>query len=411
MRFRLAVAFWLSLTAPALAQAVPVLSDTGPDAAAYGEAEGYPIGIPGVMGTQRTLVGSYSHYDQLRQSRLIPPAATPSKLDRAATELRLSYTFQGQTHTLDDYLDRNPTTGLLILHDRTIQFEHYRYARTEADRFTSQSMAKTIVGMLLGTAIAEGRIRSVDDSVALYVPELAGTETGRTPLRALLTMSSGLHFREVYDGKDDLSRLNRALMRPESPGAAEVVTQFTQRDAPPGTVWHYAGLDTELLGIAISRATGRTLGDYMAQTLWIPMGAEAAASWIVDPRGEEIAYCCFNATLRDWGRLGALLAHGGTWNGKQIIPAQWVHDSTTPQAPYLAPGFDNRRLGYGYQVWLQPGPRHDFVLSGIYGQKLFVDPVGKFVLVHTAVRPNATGNAGDAELQALWEALIVQGGS
>ncbi len=406
MRFLAWLALGLTAISPAWSQALPVFSDTGPDAADYGAAEGYPMGGPGVTITQRTLVGTYSHYDELHPARTLPAAPTPSKLGRAPEELKLSYSFQGETQTLDSYLDRNPATGLLILRDHTILYEHYRYARTDTMRFTSQSMAKTIVAMLVGVAIADGRIRSVDDSVSIYIPELAGSEAGSTPLRALLTMSSGLHFREVYDGRDDISRLSRALMRPDSPGAAEIVTQFNTRDHPPGTLFHYAGLNTELLGITVARAVGMPLAEYLSQKIWTPVGAEAPASWTIDSRGQEIAYCCFNATLRDWGRLGVLLANDGAWNGKQLVPRSWIRDATVAQAAYLGAGVNGRKLGYGYQLWLQPGDRRGFSLRGIYGQTMLVDPATKTVLVHTAARPNATNNAGEAELGALWAALV-----
>lgn len=391
---------------PAWAQALPVFSDTGPDAAAYGAAEGYPTGAVGQMVTQRTIVGAYSQFDSLHPARVIPAASTPSRFDRAPVELALPYPFEAKTLTLDDYLAHNPATGLLIIRDRTILFEHYRYARTDTQRFTSQSMAKTLVGMLVGVAIADGHIRSVDDSVSIYIPELAGTESGRTSLRALLTMTSGLRFREVYDGKDDIARLSRDLMRRDGPGAAEVLTQFNTRDAPEMTVWHYSGLDTELLGLVVTRAVGMPLSDYFAQKIWWPIGAEAAASWSIDAKGQELAYCCFNATLRDWGRLGALLAHDGAWDGVQVVPAAWVREATMPQAVFLGPGVGGRRLGYGYQVWLMPGDRRASVLRGIYGQTMFVDPVGRLVMVHTAARPNATNNVGEAELMAVWRALV-----
>jgi len=186
------------------------------------------------------------------------------------------------------------------------------------------------------------------------------------------------------------------------------VAQFNARVAPPGTVFSYAGLDTELLTLAVTRATGMSLTDFVSTRIWEPIGAEAAASWNIDATGGEVAYCCFNAVLRDWGRLGVLLAHDGAWDGKQIIPQQWLRDSTIAQAPYLAPGAGGRRLGYGYQVWLLPGARRQFALRGIYGQTLLVDPATGTVLVHTAARAKATNNVGEAELMALWDALVAQ---
>lgn len=409
IRFAVLLALLVSSLLPvsAHAEAIAVFSDTGPDAAAYGAGEGYPIGTREMIGTQRTLVGAYSHHDQIRPSRAIPASPTPSVLARAPQELKLSYDFQGRSNTLDDYLARNPATGLLVLNEHTILYEHYRYARTDKDRFTSQSMAKTIVAMLVGIAVSEGSIGTLDDVVSTYVPELAATEAGRTPLRALLTMTSGLRFHEVYDGKDDIMRLGRALMKPEGAGAVEAVAQFNVRSAQPGTTFNYAGLDTELLSMVLARATKMPLTEYMSTRIWTPIGAEASASWTIDTQGHEVAYCCFNAVLRDWGRLGALLANDGAWDGKQLIPRPFLVDATTPQLPFLAPGV-SRKFGYGYQVSLLPGERRQFVLRGVYGQTMLIDPLTRTVLVHTAVRPHATNNVGEAELMALWNALVLQ---
>jgi len=396
----------LAWAGPAAAEATAVFSDTGPDAAAYGEHEGYPVGTKQNLGSQRTLVGAYSHFDELRPGREVPAPATASVLTRAADELKLTYSYLGQTYTLDDYLERNPATGLLILHDHTIQYEHYRYARTDRDRFTSQSMAKTIVSMLVGLAVADGKIHSVDDKVADYIPELAGTEPGRIPLRALLQMTSGLRFHEVYDGKDDIMHLSHALMQPNGAGPVAAVAQFNVRAAQPGAVFNYAGLNTELLSLVVTKAVGMNLSDYASTRLWQPIGAEAAATWTIDGTGHEVGYCCFNAVLRDWGRLGALLANDGTWDGTQVIPKQWLLEATTVQTPILAPNVGGRRLGFGYQVWLLPGERREFALRGIFGQAINIDPTSHTVLVQTAVLPKATNNASNAELTALWNALV-----
>jgi CubicO group peptidase (beta-lactamase class C family) len=147
---------------------------------------------------------------------------------------------------------------------------------------------------------------------------------------------------------------------------------------------------------------------YVASRIWGPIGAEATASWTIDAKGHEVAYCCFNAVLRDWGRLGALLANDGAWEGQQLIPRPFLLDATTPQAPFLTPGVNGRRLGYGYQTWLLPGDRRQFALRGIYGQTMLIDPLTRTVLVHTAARPSARDSAGEAELTALWNALVAQ---
>ncbi len=398
----------LGLSTHVMAQALPVFSDGGPDAAAYGAADGYPIGTMTNFREQKFVVGTYSHLDQVLPAHNIEAAATPSNLGRAPEELAVEYEYQGQRHTIADYIARNPTTGLLILHDHTIQFEHYQYARRDTDRLSSQSMSKTIVSMLVGIAVQDGAIHSLDDKVARYVPELADAEIGQSPLRALLQMASGIDFHEVYDGKDDIRKLGRDLMAKDTKGAAEVVRQFNKRIAAPGTEFHYAGLDSEVLGLVLSRVTHHSLSDLVESQIWRKIGAESAASWIIDQTGLEVAYCCFSATLRDWGRFGVLLAQDGAWDGAQIIPKQYLIDATTVHAPFLAPGQGGRRLGYGYQVWIMPGAARQFQLFGIYGQTMLIDPTTHTVLVHTAVRPKARDRDGQTELFALWNAVVAQ---
>jgi CubicO group peptidase (beta-lactamase class C family) len=400
-------------SAQADAEALPVFSESGPDAEAYGQAERYPIGTPGHLREQRFLVGSLSHFDRVLSANPVARAALASHFARADEELTLSYRHLGESRTLADYLERQPATGLLILKGETILFEHYRYARTDRDRFTSQSMAKTITAMLVGIAIAEGAIKSIDEPAAVYVPELAGSEFGRTPIRALLHMASGIAFSETYDGTDDSAQFNRELWRRDGPGDAAAIMKFNSRIAAPDSFWYYAGINTQLLGLVLARAVKQPLTTYLEQHIWQRIGSEADASWVVDASGQEAAFCCFNAVLRDWGRLGLLLANDGAWHGEQLIPRQWVIDATTAAAPgnFLAPGTATPFFGYGYQVWIMPGPRREFALLGIHGQAIFVDPTAKLVLVHTAVRPKPTHNPGQGELISLWKGLVEQYGA
>ena len=201
------------------AAASPRFAQGGPDAEEYGASSGYPIGERGACSSFR--VGCYSHFDQVYEGRLVRRATTPSPLARAAAEPAVRYEYQGQTFTLDEYLARNPATGLLVARGDTILVERYQYARHDRHRFTSWSMAKTVTAMLIGIAIAEGRIRSVDDPAAAYVPVLADTEYGRTSLRHLLQMSSGVRFVEEYSGKDDASRFAAKTFRRLVPAASK----------------------------------------------------------------------------------------------------------------------------------------------------------------------------------------------
>jgi CubicO group peptidase (beta-lactamase class C family) len=222
-------------------------------------------------------------------------------------------------------------------------------------------------------------------------------------------MALGVAFRETYDGTDDATKLRVMQYRPGGPPGTRIVSTFNVREAPAGTRFHYASAETAVLGLVLRRAVDMPLADYLRTRIWRPMGAEADASWGVDNSGQETAQCCLSAVVRDWLRLGILLAGDGMRDGREIIPGAWVLEATMPSAPFLAPGMATRTFGYGYQTWL-PGPRRQFMLMGLHGQAIFVDPDTKLVLVHTAVRTQAAPDTGLAELLTLWRALVEASG-
>jgi len=391
----------------------PRFATDGPDAEEFGASMGYPKGNPATYWRTRWRGGSYSHLDEIFRGRLIHKAPTPSRLVRVA-EPHINPTFRGADLTLDDYLARNPTTGLLIARGDTILVERYQYARTDRHRFTSWSMAKTVTAMLIGIAIDEGRIRSVDDLAAAYVPALAGTEYGRTSLRHLLQMSSGVRFSEDDPGnRDDALQLILDTYMRVGPGGVGAVTSFSnRRERPAGTKFSYASVETQVLGLVLARAIGRPVAEYLEQKIWQPIGAEADATWLVDNSGQEATYCCLNAVLRDYARLGLLLAHDGNWRGRQIIPAAWVLDATTLRLnqPHLWPSTATPNEGYGYQTWILPGERRTFMLKGSHGQRIYVDPQSKLVMVNTAVHKLAADLPSLLEMGALWSVLVHQFG-
>jgi len=399
----------LAASSPA---AGPRFAASGPNAADYGKDAGFPMGGRGSFYDVPYIVGSFSHLDQIFEGRLVRRAATPSRLARAASEPLIAWEFQGQPFTLDDYLARNPATGLLIARDETIFVERYQYGRHDRHRFTSWSMAKTVTAMLLGIALAEGRIRSVDDTAAAYVPALAGAEYGRTSLRHLLQMSSGVRFSEEYSGVDDVSKLAADTFIQWGAGGVGAVTQFNERERPGGTRFSYASVETQVLGLVLRAAVGRPVAEYLQEKIWQPIGAEADATWLVDKSGEDVTFCCLNAVLRDYARLGLLLAHDGSWRGRPVIPAAWLRDATTVRddQPHLRPRVATRFFGYGYQTWIFPGERRMFALLGVRGQSIFVDPKTRLVMVHTAVRKQSV-DPQLAEATALWRGVVRSLGS
>jgi CubicO group peptidase (beta-lactamase class C family) len=162
--------------------------------------------------------------------------------------------------------------------------------------------------------------------------------------------------------------------------------------------------------LVLRAAVGQPVADYLGERIWQAIGTEADASWVVDGTGQEITFCCFTAVLRDYARLGRLLAFDGAWEGRQLIPRQWVLDATTvrPGDAFLAPGTATSYFGYGYQTWLFPGTQRRFALIGIRGQLIFVDPATKLVMVHTAVRRNPSDLAANAEAVTMWLYVVAQ---
>ena len=390
----------------------PIFSASGPDAGRYGAAEGYPTADPtlarqpGEPHELKYRVGAYSHFDEIFSARRIERAAAPWLFKRSQPDIR--YWYRGGRSSVAEYLSRNPVTGLLIAKDDRILLENYQYGRTDRDRLLSQSMAKTITAILIGLAISEGAIKSVDDTPEIYVPGFKGTEYGKTPIRDLVHMSSGVEFGEGKDGGGDLNRLWIDMMGgygPPAKGTIDSIVQFNRRIAAPGTRFYYASIEADVLGVMLRYAVGKSASDYLHEKVWEPIGAEADATWLLDADGYEVAHGFFNAVLRDFARLGRLLANDGEWNGQQILPTQWMIDATTVRAcdGYLAPGRATPMLGYGYLVWLLPGTRRQFALIGANGQRICVDPTSKLILVQTAVE-------NTDEVWRLWSALVEQFG-
>ncbi len=390
-----------------------VTAQAAPDEERLGKDKGYPVGSRSNWFYDETVrVGSFTHLDTIWPHNTLARAQTPSELKRATEEPTFQYPFEGKKYSIDDYLEHQRVTGLLIIKDGQILVERYQYNRTAKDRFVSQSMAKSLVSLAIGLALSEGKIGSLDDTVATYVPELKGYAYGETQLRNILRMSSGVDFSEHYNGRDDLAKFSLLL---HTKGSIAALRAFNDRDDPEGERFHYASIETQVLAVVVRAVTGKNLSQYLTEKLWQPMGAEADATWVNTSDGLERAAADFSATLRDWGRLGVLLANDGRLNGQQILPQDYLLEATDWRCHprIFAPKKATPWFGYGYQFWTFPTERRRFALIGIYGQAIYVDPELKLVLVHTAAAKNATISRESMarELNALWQALVkAQGG-
>ena len=398
--------FWWAV---ALVAIWPQELSAAPDEQQLGKASGYPIGNARNWAQDESVrVGSFSHLDQILPHNVIKKSATPSSLKVATSTGTITYKFDNKTYTLEDFLAHQRITGLMIIKDDRILAERYQYDRNPQHRLLSHSMAKSIVSLAVGIAVAEKKIRSLDDKAETYEPRLAGSAYGQTSIRNLLRMASGAKFREVYDNNDDLARLSA---KRHEEGTIPALLSFSEREAKEGTRFKYSSAEAVVLVAVLRGATGASLSDYLTERLWQPMGAEADATWAtVRSDGYENGGGRFNAVLRDYGRLGRLLAGDGAINGRQIIPKAYLIEATDwrRQPDAFRPQTATSYFGYGYQFWTYPGNKRRFALLGVYGQSIFVDPETKLVMVITAVARNAS-TAKDSlarERDALWRSLV-----
>lgn len=381
-----------------------------PDEDALGKAQGYPVGSP--VNAMDKRVGNWSAMDKVPGVRTQRAAKGDSvqPLPRAQQPVTIQYRYRNLGYSLDEYLERRRITGLLILKNGEIVAERYRYGRTEDARFLSFSMAKSVTSILMGAALERGIIASLDDPAEKYAKDLAGSAYGQTPIRHLLRMSSGITFTERYDGQDDIAKLSRSFAT-GSPTVISQLTSFSDRHSASGAKFIYASAETEVLGRVLTGATGRNMADLTSEWLWQPLGAEYDAFWCNGRDGQAGAYFCFNASLRDWGRLGLMMANDGKVGERQIIPAEYLRDATdiARQPAAFAPYRATPYLGYGYQIWLLPLKERTFAFQGINGQTLFVQPATGIVMVQTAVYAQASGQQDPepyAEREAMWLGVL-----
>ena len=391
-----------------------------PDEELLGKAAGYPLAPRlGQAYQEPYRVGSFSGMDKLSPHCVLEPAATPQALPKAGSEPSFRYRFEGKTWSLDDYMQRQRATAVMVLKDGEIVAERSAYDRKPEDRLLSNSMAKTIVALAIGKALEAGQIKSLNDTAETYAPALAGTLYGQTQIIHLMRMASGAQFVEDYSGKDDLARYN-VVVRKSGPAAA--AKTITERAHPEGSSFNYASAETQMLGLVVRGATGQTLCKFVQDTLWQPLGAESRATWLTDAVTQtELAGGNFNATVRDYARLGMLLANDGKRNGTAVVPADYLLRMTdaSQQPEQFRPGRmlskGSTYLGYGLQTWLLPGSQRRFMLLGIYGQAIMVDPGLKLVVVHTAVGKDASGDASGnrlgAERDALFRGIVARYGN
>lgn len=303
------------------------------------------------------------------------------------------------TSTLNEYLGTFCTTGFLVLKDGKVAFEKYLQRTDASTKFLSASMSKTILSLLVGIAIGEGKL-SLQDRVVDVLPDFKDSAFARASVEDLLRMTSGVDLKNSYEsGVASDNQLINPMIEPYK----DVRAYLRERSAadPSGKPFNYNGAITAVLGLMVRERTGMTNTEYLAKRLWEPMGAEAPAYWIKNFKGQEGVQGQFVATLRDYGRVGLLIMNKGRVGDRQVVPESWIEQMTTLRRDVPQPA---QAPFYGLHIWIPQVAGGRSFAWGTNGQNIFVDPVAKAVIVHTG-NSAAASFSGNAHLFPLRDAI------
>lgn len=315
-------------------------------------------------------------------------------LPYAAQEIEVHYQYKGEPWDTARYMESSNGAGLLIIHDGKILLERYALGFDEKSRWTSFSVAKSFTSTLVGAAVRDGFIKSIDDPVTNYLPTLKGSAYEGVKIRHILNMSSGVKWNEDYvDPKSDVNTF--ALATDQSRGS-RLVTFLSKlpREAEPGTKFVYKTGETNLIGEIVMAAIKKPLATYLSEKIWTRFGMERDAFWMTSTDGKEMGGCCLSVSLRDYGRFAIFFLNGA----RDVTPRDWVKEATTPTS-----FSKDERGGYGYQWWT--GVEGTFFASGIFGQHIQFYPAEKLIIVSLSAWPVAIDREQrmmrDAYLQAV----------
>lgn len=328
-------------------------------------------------------VVGYRTIEKIFPTRVVKAGTNVYPLPMASASFDVDYDFQKTRWTTDTFMAANHLSGLLVIKNGKILIERYGLGRTAKDRWTSFSVGKSVTSTLIGAAIRDGFIKSLDAEVTDYIPALKDSAYEGVTIRNLLTMSSGVKWNEDYsDPNSDVAKFASGTPGPN--GESPIVAYMARlpREAKPGTKFVYKTGESDLIGVLLSNATHMHPADYLSQKIWSKFGMEQDAVWMIDRSGLELGGCCISMTLRDYGRFGLFMLGGGVAAGEQVLSPQYIDEATKKQVPS-----DFGSLGYGFQWWIHAGGAYEAI--GIFGQSIYVDPAEQLIVVTNSAWPEA----------------------
>ena len=301
--------------------------------------------------------------------------------------------------TLDSYMRAQHIAGVMVLQQGRIRLQRYAANFGAQQRWTSFSVAKSFTSTLLGAAVHDGYIHSLDDTLVTYIPQLANSAYAGVSVRQLLTMTSGVRWNEDYaDPKSDVAQMYRSACSNGQPHVLPYLAKLP-REWPAGTHWNYNTAETDLLGILVQRATQRSLARYLQETIWQPYGMASDAYWLKDEcDGSDTGGSGLSMTLADYARMGQFMLGGARIDGQPVVADEWLQNALRKQQDVGEAG-----RGYGYQWWTDDDGSYAGI--GIFGQLLYVDPRRQLVIVQVGAWPQAGSQALVASRRAFVAAV------
>ena len=337
-------------------------------------------------------VSGYRNMDKITWTRIVPAGDNPYPLSRAEVDLGdVMIVADDEAMSVDEYVRRQNVAGIIVVKDDEIIYERYELGNTEESRWLSYSIAKSVTSMLVGAAVRDGYIKSLDESITDYLPRLKNSSYDESTIRNVLQMASGVEWNEDYaDREADINQVTWPTL------AMYEYLRHKPRIHKAGEVFNYNTAETNLIGTMLRSAVGNNLSTYLSEKIWKPFGMEFDAYWcLVEEGGGEFGGSSINATLRDYARLGLFaMRNGELRDGSKVLPANWMTDSTR------ASKGEER---YGYQWWLRAGA--GYTASGIFGQGIYINPETRVVIALQSAWEVASSKSNIALKLAMYEAI------
>ena len=352
-------------------------------------------------------VGLFTHMAEVGPTCKVARSSQPVPLQRSPKDLSSVKYDAVFSYSLKEHVDKNSVIGLMVVHDGKIVDQHFRFERRETDQFTSFSMAKSLISIMIGIALDEGLIKSLDDPASRYTDRINESSYGKISIRSLLRMSSGVPFDGGTSGKTDNYYFDQALRFSPNSSVIKVLNDAQRASFDAGKKFNYANIETTVLAEVLRGATGKSICQLMQEKLWEPIGAEYDSWWATDSLGNELGYAFFNATQFDFAKVAVMLANQGLINGKRIVSAEYIDQATNIERQPDGFKFNQAQMGtgYGYQFWLREKPGRYF-MQGAYGQYIGIDRDSKTILIINASDNNEANSIRSLRTYRLLAALV-----